>query len=165
MNALTGNIFYLDLSFFFFAQIVPYLIAIPFLYLLLRNIKKHGWFAGEVLLAGFFTRYALVELVRYAFPRERPFQVFEEINLILPFKDSPSYPSGHIAFLFAISTIVLHYNERWGIALYSLSFLSAISRVITGVHWPLDVLCGALLGILGGIIVRETLRYIKKEEN
>ena len=162
LNSFAGSSFSLDLTFYFLASITPYLIIFSFLFLLLRNWKKNGWFVGEVLFAGFFARYALVELVRYLFPRTRPFQVIEDVNLLLSYKETASFPSGHTAFLFAISTVVYFYNKKVGIFLYVLSFLGGISRVFAGMHWPTDIFIGALVGIFAGILINALAVVVKK---
>ncbi len=161
LNDFAGEYFFLDTVFYFFSSVLPYLFIFAFLFLFLRNWKKNGFFAAEVLFAGFFARYALVEVGRYFFPRERPFQILEEANLILPYKESLSFPSGHTAFLFGISTAVYFYNKKLGIILYILSFLGGVARVFAGVHWPLDIVAGALTGVLAGVIVSEIARVLK----
>ncbi len=161
LNEFAGKEFFLDFTFYFFASILPYLFIFFFLFLFLRNWKKYGWFVGEVLFTGFFARYALVELGRYFFPRVRPFQVLEEASLLLPYKESLSFPSGHTAFLFGISTAVYFYNKKAGVILYALSFIGGVSRVFMGIHWPLDIVAGALTGILGGIIISEIAKATK----
>lgn len=153
LNSFAGSFFYLDFIFYFFASLLPYLFLFFTAFWALRNFKKNGLFSLEVIFAGFFSRYALVEIVRYLFPRIRPFDVLENVNLLLPYKDTPSFPSGHTAFLFAISTVVYLYNKKLGIALYVLSFLGGISRIFMGMHFPTDIFIGALTGILGGLIV------------
>ncbi len=163
LNGFTGRYFYLDFFFYFFATVVPYIIVFLFLFFLIRNRKKNGWFVGEVLFTGFFARYALVELVRYFFPRIRPFQVLEDVNLLLPYKETLSFPSGHTAFLFGISTAVYFYNKNVGIALYIFSIMMGVSRVFAGVHWPTDVFAGALVGILAGLVVSEVSRFVRKK--
>ncbi len=163
LNDFTGRYFYLDFFFYFFAAVVPYIIVFLFLFFLIRNWRKNGWFVGEVLLTGFFARYTLVELVRYFFPRIRPFQVLEDVNLLLPYKETLSFPSGHTAFLFGISTAVYFYNKNVGIVLYIFSFVMGVSRIFTGIHWPTDVLAGALVGIFAGIFVSEISRFVKRK--
>ncbi len=163
LNNFTGKYFYLDFSFFFLAHIFPYILVAPFIYLIARNYKKYGWFVGEVFFAGLFGKFVLGETIRYFFPRIRPFEIIEEINLLLPYKDSASYPSGHAVFFFAVSTVVYFHNKKIGIIFFILSSLIAISRIISGVHWPLDIFAGVLLGILSGIIARELVKFIRKE--
>ncbi len=163
LNDFTGRYFYLDFVFYFFAAIAPYIIVFLLLFFLVRNWKKNGWFVGEVLFTGFFARYALVELVRYFFPRIRPFRALEDVNLLLPYKETLSFPSGHTAFLFGVSTAVYFYNKNLGIVLYVFSFLMSSSRVFAGTHWPMDVLAGALVGIFAGLFISEISLFIRRK--
>jgi undecaprenyl-diphosphatase len=68
----------------------------------------------------------------------------EALPIALP--TDPSFPSGHAAGSFAFATFVLATHRRAGMALAALATLVAISRVALGVHYPSDVLAGALLG-------------------
>ncbi len=163
LNSLTGASFGIDFLFYFFAQIFPIVMLFPFLYLLIRSVKKNGYLIGEILIAGLFARYALVEVARYFFPRARPFIILEEVNLLLPYKESFSFPSGHTAFVFAIATIIYFKNKKVGKFFYLLSFLVGLSRIIVGAHWPLDIFAGALLGIASGIIISEGIKTVKRK--
>ncbi len=162
INQLAGNYFYLDFFFYFFAAILPYLIIFFLIFLFLKDMRKNGWFVGETLFAGFFARYAPIEALRYFFPRIRPFQVMEEANLLLPYKESLSFPSGHTAFIFAISTVIFFYNKKAGVFLYALSFVGGVARIFMGIHWPADIFAGALVGIFTGLLVNGIAGVIKK---
>ncbi len=163
INQFAGRYFYLDFFFYFFAVLLPYLIIFFLIFFFLRNIKKNGWLAGEALFAGFFARYALIEVLRYFFPRIRPFQAIEEANLLLPYKESLSFPSGHTAFLFAISTVVFFYNKKAGIFLYIVSFIGGGARIFTGIHWPADIFAGALVGVFTGLLINGIANVIKRK--
>ncbi len=163
LNNFTGKYFFLDSLIYFLAQVLPFLLLFFLIYLLARSWKRNLWIVGGALFAGIFARYVLVEAVRRIVPRLRPFHLLtEEINLILPYKESLSFPSGHISFFFAVSTVIYLENRKMGIVFYCLSFVMGISRVFAGMHWPLDVLVGALLGIIVGIFVEELIRYFKR---
>jgi undecaprenyl-diphosphatase len=161
LNELTG-IYYLDVFFYFLARILPYIVVIFLIFFLLRSIKNNTWLVGEALLAGIFARYGLVEVLRRVFPRERPFQALEDVNLLLPYKESVSFPSGHMAFLFAIATVAYFYKKSVGISLFVLFFLSAVARIYVGMHWPADVFAGALVGVFAGIVISEISNFLKK---
>ncbi|HEX9295177.1 MAG TPA: phosphatase PAP2 family protein [Polyangiaceae bacterium] len=61
-----------------------------------------------------------------------------------------SFPSGHAAGSFALAFFVLTLHRRAGAILVALATLIALSRVALGVHYPSDVLAGALLGSIFG---------------
>lgn len=164
LNSFTGNFFFLDFLFFLFAAVFPIIVAFSLLFLLLRSWKKNKLFVEEALIAGFSAKYLLVNSLRYFFPRERPFEVLDEINLILPLKDSASLPSGHAAFLFAVSVVVFYHHKRVGIALLSFSLISVLSRVFAGMHFFLDIVSGLLVGVIAGVIVSEIF-ILKKEKS
>ncbi|MCF7845517.1 MAG: phosphatase PAP2 family protein [Candidatus Pacebacteria bacterium] len=160
LNGFTGNYFFLDSLFFFLASVTPFVFVIFLLFLFINNRKKNGLFVVESLFAGLFSKYAVVEPLRHFFPRIRPFQVLEEVNLILPYKESFSMPSGHASFLFAISVVVYLHNKKAGIAVLAISFLSVLSRVICGTHYFLDIIAGALIGLVVAILTNEVMKKL-----
>ncbi len=162
INQFAEQNFYIDILFYFFSIIVPYLFILFLGFFFLRNIKNYGWLTVEALFAGFFARYALVEIVRYFVPRSRPFLILEEAKLLLPYKETMSFPSGHTAFLFGISTVIYLYNKKIGAFLYAISSMAAMARVFMGIHWPVDVFVGALVGVVTGLFVSEIGSVIKK---
>jgi undecaprenyl-diphosphatase len=64
-----------------------------------------------------------------------------------------SFPSGHAALSFAAATVLAFGLPRWTVIWYTLAALVAFSRVYIGVHYPLDVTCGALVGLGVGVLV------------
>ena len=71
-----------------------------------------------------------------------------------------SFPSGHAANMFAACLLLGLIYRRWLWPLLALASLVAFSRVYVGVHYPSDVLAGAVLGaLLAGLAFRLTRRF------
>jgi membrane-associated phospholipid phosphatase len=94
------------------------------------------------------------KLIKALVQRERPGRT--EPGAVL--RDVPSagnsFPSGHAIIAFGIATLLTPYLDRRGRAVvWTLAGLNAVARVYLGAHNPLDVVCGAGLGlILGGVL-------------
>jgi undecaprenyl-diphosphatase len=83
--------------------------------------------------------------------RERPPLVYPEPKPLVGVPHSGAFPSGHAATAFACATVLAWASPRLRIPAFVLAAAIAWSRVYVGVHWPLDVLGGALLGVLVAI--------------
>jgi membrane-associated phospholipid phosphatase len=95
--------------------------------------------------------------------RTRPDRVAEQVPIAryVRMPSSTSFPSGHSAAAFAFATGVGHVLPRAAIPLRGLAVLVTYSRVHTGVHYPGDVVAGALVGIaLGHLTTRALDRHM-----
>lgn len=87
-------------------------------------------------------------LMKPLWGRQRPCCVAMEKRLLVPCSRSKSFPSSHAANSAAVATLVwLEYGVYAGLPLACLSLAISYSRVYVGVHYPLDVLCGMILGV------------------
>lgn len=84
--------------------------------------------------------------------RPRPYTYRPELELLVERLTDYSFPSGHTAIAFAGSVALLRSRTRWGIPAVILAALIGLSRLYLYVHYPTDVLCGALLGAACGVV-------------
>jgi undecaprenyl-diphosphatase len=91
--------------------------------------------------------------LKAATDRHRP-----DADAIVDRPSSSSFPSGHASSSFACATVLAAFAPSLRVPLYVLAAAIAWSRVYVGVHFPLDVLAGALWGVAVGIVVLRALR-------
>jgi undecaprenyl-diphosphatase len=108
----------------------------------------------------------VTELLKLLFMRERPFEVLSGVHMLtwgsLTTAGGYAMPSGHAARAFAMATLIaLWIRSRVGVLALVLATLISLSRMYLGVHWPSDVLVGALLGILLATI----MYWVGKRDN
>jgi undecaprenyl-diphosphatase len=97
-------------------------------------------------------------VIKMTVDRRRPYETLAEAEPLLRASVGNSFPSGHAATSFA-GAIILGYLFRRALpALLTLAVLVAASRVYVGVHYPLDVLGGAVLGSVVALAIVATLR-------
>ncbi len=154
--------------------IIPYLLA-----MLLRGVKQkndEGKTFIAVAIWTFLIACAAVYLAEWvedwmkdAVARPRPCLVIEGVRLILPCPKSYSMPSGHALSSFAFALPLWYMTRRfieayWRIFPLFLAAMISFSRIYLGVHYPTDVLAGALLGAAIGLALSLSYEAIVTEE-
>ncbi len=158
LNQYAGKNICLDSLAIFFAEYLGYFLVAILILFLLKDTKKYWPMTTMALVAAVLSRFVITEIIRFFWERSRPF-VDNTVNLILEHEATSSFPSGHAAFFFAMSTVVYSYNKKAGTLFIIASFLISLARVFAGVHWPTDIIGGALVGILSGWLV---IKFLKR---
>ena len=91
----------------------------------------------------------LAEAIGHLWYRPRPF-VDHAVHLLVAHAPDASFPSSHAAACFALATPFLLARRRVGWLLLACAAATALARVAVGVHYPSDVLGGAMLGMAAG---------------
>ncbi|MBQ7976220.1 MAG: phosphatase PAP2 family protein [Clostridia bacterium] len=90
-------------------------------------------------------------ILKNIFARTRPF-IEANVPIIINPPSGYSFPSGHTSSSFAAATVLSGFYKKYAAVFYAVATLIAISRVYLYVHYPSDILGGAVLGIAVGII-------------
>ncbi len=160
INQFAGRWTCLDNLSIFFAEYSGYfLILLLFIFLLLKSKKKYSVMILETILAGILSRIVISNIIRAIYYRPRPF-IAHQVNLLLEHGAEGSFPSGHAAFFFAISTIVYFFNKKAGIFFLVISFLMGIARVFVGIHYPRDILAGIFIGVISAWLINKYLKEV-----
>jgi undecaprenyl-diphosphatase len=114
---------------------------------ILALIWRRPWFL-ILLLAADFAADGLSYALRQAIGRGRPPLVHPEPKPLVHVPHNGAFPSGHASTAFACATVIAWASPRLRVPAFVLAAAIAWSRVYVDVHWPLDVLGGAVLGVL-----------------
>lgn len=91
-------------------------------------------------------------ILKPMFGRVRPYNFDTQIRIIIPPLLDGSFPSGHTMSAFAFATALRRYFKNAGLFALIVSVFMGLSRIYLCVHYPSDVIAGALLGIGFGIM-------------
>jgi undecaprenyl-diphosphatase len=102
-------------------------------------------------------------IIKHLFERARPFAVLSDVNKLVN-AHAFSFPSNHAANAFAFATVfyIFYPIERLRYAFIAVALLVCFSRVYVGVHYPSDVLGGALLGTIIALSIIGLYNWLSK---
>ncbi|MGZ7119292.1 MAG: phosphatase PAP2 family protein [Methanobacterium sp.] len=135
-----------------FGSLVAWCIICGFLYLFGGNKAKKVAILGLMAL---FISNGLIYLLKPIIAEPRPFLVLGNVHQLVPENEIYSFPSGHTASSFAAATVIgLNYALKLGNKtfklIYPLTIFAAVigfSRIYIGIHYPLDIIFGAFIGV------------------
>lgn len=169
LNSFAGQAEWFDDIIVFFAKDFGYLLILLFIAILIFDKKLIGSKKKIFLFVAtsvFLSRLVITEIIRAFYCSPRPFAV-DTVNQLLIHDYTGSFPSGHAAFFFALAMAIFFFQKKWSILFFTGAVLIGLSRVIAGIHWPLDILAGAIVGIISALVIYSLFkkRLQKSPEN
>lgn len=126
-------------------------IVISIFLLFFKKTRKMG-IAALIALA--FMHISVNEIIKPLVARPRPYDVFEGVRLLSHKQHDYSFPSGHTTASFAAAYVYYKMASgkqvKYAIVAIAGAVLMGISRLYVGVHYPGDVIMGALIGMICG---------------
>jgi membrane-associated phospholipid phosphatase len=116
---------------------------------------KMNYIISYELLLGTLSLGLVVALLKALIHRTRPYIKIETIRIVGSRASGSSFPSGHTSQAFFMITLLLHYYQAGvlvSIVFYSVALLVGITRIYVGMHYPRDVVGGAILGTTWGLV-------------
>ncbi len=136
--------------------LVPlYALATVALWLLARPYGNPRWkLASASALVAAAVALAVNQVISHLWARPRPFTDHPDLTHVLTARTTdPSFPSDHAAAAFAIAFAVLALSRRAGALFLVAATAIGLSRIALGMHYPSDVLAGALVGFGAATLV------------
>lgn len=170
LHNLANQSNFIDSVIIFFADALPYLVVIfTFFFLIFHHDLKftsnsqkeifrkihESFFAFFVGLSAFLTS----EVLKVIFSKLRPYKVYENVDNLF-YSTGYAFPSGHSTFYMALAFSIYFLHKKVGMILIFCAFFIGVARVMAGVHYPIDILGGYVLGI----IIAVFFNYLFKKE-
>ena len=139
-------------------------IAMGLVFVFIRKYRR----TGITLLAGLVVHLLTCNIaLKNIVCRDRPCWVNDSVELLVSNPTDYSFPSGHTMVSFVAATVLTMLHPKWGFWAYPVAALLGFSRLYLYVHFPTDVLAGAILGVIVGIPVtvgmKKLFAYLEKK--
>lgn len=132
-------------------------------YLVIKGGRKGRILVGMVVLGIILADQISSSILKPGVGRHRPCKVMEGFRLLAHCGSMNGFPSSHASNIAAIGSLFIGFYRNWTIFWVVLIFLIGFSRIYVGVHFPLDVVCGWLLGVLIGFGLIKLLKVLQKK--
>ena len=147
----------------YFGEAGIFWIALSLLLMFPRKTRKIGFSMALALLLGLIIGNGILKNV---FGRIRPYDLDPAINHHLAWGKMStdfSFPSGHTLACFEGATAIFVFCRKWGAVALVLAVMVALSRLFLLVHYPSDVLAGAVLGSAFGVLAAFIVEKVSKK--
>lgn len=118
-----------------------------------NSLKNFGAFAKAIIKDGILNfaiplgaAVVFSELLSKLVDRSRPFVTVDGVKLVFPHTADGGMPSHHVLFMVALATCIHFRDKLVGNTLIVLALISGLARIAAGIHFPSDIIVGAVLG-------------------
>lgn len=118
-----------------------------------KNIKAILFIALSAVIA----RIVIAEPIRFLTDRARPFESLAGVRQLVSHSNGASFPSGHASLAFGIAAGLAYYYPKTSIVFFAAALCVGVGRVAAGVHWPSDIIGGAMAGFVGAFLARHMM--------
>ncbi|MEI6479231.1 MAG: phosphatase PAP2 family protein [bacterium] len=155
LHSIFGSSKIVDFLAIFTAKYLPYALVLVAIIFIFRNKSwRHKMWVLLTLTFSLLISYGFFSaIIHYFYNKPRPFTA---LGFTPPFPETTSaFPSNHATVFFTIAYVMFLINKKYGYWFLSLALLNGLARVIVGVHWPIDILGGALIALIGFLITQK----------
>ncbi len=142
------------------------LAVFSFFYFLWRAYESYNFitriqkaiYEGFAIFFSITVAWGVSYIIKITVKSARPFLRYPNIQPLFIHGGYDSFPSGHATLFMALATMIFLYHRKVGILFILFAILISIGRVIAGVHFPIDIITG---WIIGGIVSFVVYRGMK----
>ncbi len=129
-------------------------IILTILFFIIGKREKRNWRNWAVVLGGSLALSACITniFLKPFIARIRPYDKLY-LDIIVPALSDFSFPSGHTTAAFASAVVIWNMDKKWGKVIFLFAAIMAFSRIYLSVHYPTDVIVGALVGSLSAGVI------------
>ena len=165
IHGLSGRNFFADITGIFFAEWLPYFLVLGFFVVvfLQKGTRRRIYLFAEGTLAVILSRGVVTPVIQYFWHEMRPYDFYGISPLVTT--SGWSFPSAHMTLFFALATALWFSakSRAKGLWYFLLPALIGVARIYAGLHWPLDIIGGAAIGIASALLVRWLLAGSRKK--